>query len=269
MPEPYPILLEDGSSLDWRNARYSTDLRVGDGYATVTNSLEEAPQLQSLIEQGTARWALELRCPTTLLSRWEHSDTAQCTTKWDAAEIQGELYFTPGLITVKPLSLTAEGLSDLWATPISVPRGCWLARGDVSRAKSLAASLLTFFPRSDLREGDMEVLPDTSGGDLHFNVFVSEQLFPQCRVRRDLQIAALIAAFGRIPHLDADDVPETGEEATVYRILASIKERLIESNVPVWGEGRNENFDPARAATAIEQFLIELPSVDSVDGGHS
>ena len=115
----------------------------------------------------------------------------------------------------------------------------------------------------------MEVLPDTSGGDLHFNVFVSEQLFPQCRVRRDLQIAALIAAFGRIPHLDADEGTEAAGDAAEYKSLASIKERLIESNVPVWGEGRNENFDPARAATAIEQFLIEQPSVNPVDGNHS
>ena len=75
MPEPYPILLEGGSSLDWEAARYSTELRVGDGYATVTHTLQGAPQLQSLIEQGAARWALELRCPTTLLSRWEHSET--------------------------------------------------------------------------------------------------------------------------------------------------------------------------------------------------
>ena len=269
MPEPYPILLEDGSSLDWETARYSTDLIVGDGYATVTNKLDGAPQLQAMLEEGTARWALELRCPTTLLSRWDHSETAECTAKWDAAEVQGELYFTPGLITTKSVSLTSEGLSDLWATPIRVPRGCWLARGDVRRAKSLAASLLTFFPKPDLREGDMEVLHDTSGGDLHFNVFVSEQLFPQCRARRDLQIAALIAAFGRIPHLDAYDGPEAVEDAAEYKILASIKERLIESNVPVWGEGRNENFDPARAATAIAQFLIDQPSVDPVEGDHS
>lgn len=264
MPEPYPILLEDGSSLDWEAARYSTELNVGDGYATVTHVLEDAPELQLLIEQGAARWVLELRCPTTLLSRWERSETAVCTAKWDAAEVQGELYFTPGLITIEPVSLTGQGLSGPWTAPIRVPRGCWLARGDVRRAKSLAASLLTFHSKTELREGEMEVLPDTSSGDLHFNVFVSEQLFPQCPVRRDVQIAALIAAFGRIPHLDAEDVPEAVGDGARYGILASIKGKLRESNVPVWGDGLNENFDPARAATAIERFLV-----DSADGDHS
>ncbi len=256
MPKPYPILLEDGSSLDWEVARYSTELRVGNRYATVTHQLEGASQIQSLIKQGEARWVLEVRCPTTLLSRWEQSETAVCTAKWDAAEVQGELYFTPGLITIKPVSLTGEDLSDLWTAPIKVPRGRWLARGDVTRAKSLAASLLTFHAKPELSEGEMEVQHDTSGGDLHFKVYVSEHLFPQCSVRRDLQIAALIAAFGKIPHLDEDDAE--------YGILASIKERLRESNVPVWGDGDNEEFDPARAATAIEQF-----SVDPVKGDGS
>lgn len=257
MREPYPILLEDGSSLDWDIARYSTELKVGDGYAAVTHTLEGAPQLQSLIEQGTAKWVLELRCPTTLLSRWEHSETAACIAKWDAAEVQGELYFMPGLITTKPITLTNEGLSDLWSLPIQVPRGCWLARGDIRRAKSLAASLLTFFSRPDFREGEMAVEPDLSGGDLHFNVYVSEQLLPQCLVRRDLQVAALIAAFGRIPHLEADAGQETAEDAAEYGILGTIKERLLESNVPVWGSEDNQYFDPARAATAIEQFFVD------------
>lgn len=249
MSESYPILLEDRSSLDWEASRYLTDLRVGNGYVTVTNTLEGAEQLQSLIERGAAKWVLELRCPTTLMSRWEHSETPVCTAKWDAEEIQGELYFTPGLITTEPISLTSKGLSNLWTAPIGIPSGRWLARGDVTRAKSLAASLLTFHAKRELSEGEMEVQHVTSGGDLHFNVYVSEQLFPQCPVRRDLQIAALIAAFGKIPHLDEDDAE--------YGILASIKGRLRESNVPVWGDGQNEEFDPARAATAIEQFLVD------------
>lgn len=262
MPELLPILLEDGSSLDWEAARYSTELRVGNGYATVTHTLEGALQLHALVEQGAAGWALELRCPTTLLSRWEHSETAVCRAKWDPVEVQGEIYFTPGLIALKPVELTDEGLSDLWTTPIQVPPGCWLARGDVRRSKSLAASLLTFLPDPELNQGAMEVRPDTSGGDLHFNVFVSEELFPQCPVRRDLQIAALIAAFGRIPHLDPDSGPDAAEDVSEYRILASIKERLNEAGVPLWGDGQNDNFDPALAATAIEQFSVDVVESD-------
>ncbi len=262
MYEPYPILREDGSSLDWESARYSTELVVGDGYATVTHILEGAQQLQSLVELGAAHWALELRCPTTLLSRWELRKTAVCTAKWDPAEVQGELYFTPGLITRETVTLTGDGLGELWTPPIRVPPGCWLVRGDVTRAKSLAASLLTFHPKTDLRDGEMEVQPDTGGGDLHFKVFVSEQLFPQCPVRRDLQIAALIAAFGRIPHLDSEGAPDAEEDVVEFPILATIKERLREVGVSTWGAEDNENFDPARAATAIEQFAIDVVDSD-------
>lgn len=256
------MLLEDSSSLDWEAASYSTELIVGDGYATVTHMLKDAPQLQSLVDQDKARWALELRCPTTLLSRWELSETTECMAKWDQTEVQGELYFTPGMITINPISLTSEGLSDLWTFPIKIPRGCWLVRGDVTRAKSLAASLLTFHSTSRLSEGEMEVRPDISSGDLHFKVYVSEKLFPHCPIRRDLQIAALVAAFGRIPHLDNEGDSDGDDEASEYRILSSIKERLRELNVPVWGEGQDENFDPARAATAIEQFSIDQLSTE-------
>ena len=259
------MLLEDGSSLDWKAALYSTELSVGDGYATVTHILKDAPQLQSFVDTGKARWALELRCPTTLLSRWELSETTVCTAKWNPTEVQGEIYFTPGLITVKPISMTSDGLSDLWTIPLMIPRGCWLIRGDITRAKSLAASLLTFHSTSRLSEGEMEVRPDISSGDLHFKVYVSEKLFPQCPVRRDLQIAALVAAFGRIPHLDVENDSGGDDEASEYRILSSIKERLRELNVPVWGEGQDENFDPARAATAIEQFFIDQPPGEPAD----
>ena len=163
----------------------------------------------------------------------------------------------PGLIAVEHINLSGEGLSAVWDPPISVPRGCWLARGDVTRAKSLAASLLTFYPKSDLSAGEMEVRPVTHSGDLHFNVYVSEQLYPQCKVRRDLQIAALIAALGRIPHLDPANDPEVDDDSSQFSALTSIRERLIEQNVPVWGDGQNDHFDPARAATAIEQFLVD------------
>lgn len=64
--------------------------------------------------------------------------------------------------------------------------------------------------------------------------------------------------------LDAEDGPEAAEDAAEYPILASIKEHLLESNVSVWGGGDNQNFDPARATTAIEQF-----SVDPVDNVRS
>ena len=255
MTNAKPLLLEDGSSLDWPDASYSAEMKFGESYATVTHELVGATQLHRLLERGAACWIVELRCPSTLLSRWAESQTSVCTVKWDPTEIQGELYCSAGLVTTEPVTLTAEGLSDLWAAPIAIPAGYWLARSDTTRSKSLAASLITFYPDGNLVGGQIEVRHVTGDGDLHFNVYVSEQLYPQCRTRRDLQIAALIAAFGRIPHLDeTNDADETG---ATYPILESVKDRLRQANVPLWGGELNQDFDPARAATAIEEFTVE------------
>ena len=45
----------------------------------------------------------------------------------------------------------------------------------------------------------MTVSPDTSTGDLRFHVKLSPNMYETCYRNRDVQIAALIAAFGRIP----------------------------------------------------------------------
>ena len=95
----------------------------------------------------------------------------------------------------------------------------------------------------------MHVEPDTSSGDLRFLVHLSPRHYAEgLRDNRDVQIAALIAAFGRIPFLDQDD------EAR-YPILTFIKAVLQDKGIPHWGEAA-EDFDPAAAATAIEPFYL-------------
>ena len=134
--------------------------------------------------------------------------------------------------------------------------GCWLARGTVLRTQSLAASLLQFHKKNALKNGEMEVTPDFTTGDLRFNVWLAPRYFDEViRNNRDVQIAALIAAFGRIPLLDSED----GEDVAV---LAHIKAALNEAGVPAWGGELNAEFDPARAATAIEAFQIPTPTGD-------
>ncbi len=99
----------------------------------------------------------------------------------------------------------------------------------------------------------MEVTPDTTGGDLRFNVWLSPNYFNQMiQSNRDVQVAALIGAFGRIPLLDT-----YGESD--FAILGHIKSALTEAGVPIWGD-ENAEFDPAMAATAIEPFYVPPPS---------
>lgn len=253
-----PILRADGASLDWTEARYSVDVKIRGRQAIATHALRDAPQLEALVADGAARWTLEVRCPRTLLARSTHNSEPKMIAQWSADEISGELYVTPGLVAVRPLLLSTEGLNALWGEePIGVAAGRWLARGPIQRTESLSASLLTFEVKDGLRDGEMEVTPNPASGDLRFTVWLSRTYheYVSTEQPRDVQIAALIAAMGRIPFIESPD----GDE---YPTAALIRSQLEDEGIPAWGDEANSEFDPARAATAIEAFQIPVLSGD-------
>ena len=103
----------------------------------------------------------------------------------------------------------------------------------------------------------MAVEPDLTTGDLRFNVWLAPTYFDrEIQSNRDVQIAALIGAMGRVPLLDQ------GEEDS-YAILSHIRAALNQAGVPAWGPELNAEFDPARAATAIERFHIRPTPEDA------
>lgn len=253
-PRAWPILRADGTSLDWTTASYAAQVKVQGRSATARHSLENADQLEALIAAGSACWVLELRCPKTLLAQMTYDSNPEMTAKWDETEVDGELFVLPGLVAVEPLQLGTGGLNDLWGNePIDIDAGSWLARGTTERTESLAASLLTFNVKDTLNDGEMEVLPDISSGDLRFNVFLSPSYFTYVSAHqpRDVQIAALIAAIGQIPKIVSTN--DAG-----YPILDQIGERLRERDVRTWDEEAGADFDPAKAATVLEPFHIPL-----------
>ena len=252
-----PLLREDRSSIDWLHAQYRAEINISGRAATATNTLIDAGALDALIQAGDAEWALELRCPKTLLARVVRSSDPEVRCEWQQTEVDGELFLTSGLIAVRDCKLSADGLNRLWGKePIAVPAGHWLARGLVLRTKSLASSLLEFHKKPDLKDGEMEVTPDITSGDLRFRVWLAPNYFDKViQDNRDVQIAALIAAFGRIPFVDSDD-------SEGYAVLSHIKAALSEAGVPSWGPELNADFDPARAATAIEAFQIAVSPED-------
>lgn len=251
----HPVLYEDGTSLDWPDAGYRVEVKVTASSAVVEHTLLAAPALSRLIEDGNAEWAVELRCPKTLFSTMTYHNQATANVHWDATDVDGEMYLLPGLVSVRAFELPTEGLSDVWGlAPIQIQPGSWLVRGDVRSANSLASSLLSFHVESDLDEGAMRVRPDTGNGDIHFNVFVSAGLLGACRTDRNVQMAALIAALARLPNLDQDD-PQAEDPVLQYPSLQRVHDRLREQGVTTWLE---DDFDPARAATALELFDVSL-----------
>ena len=120
----FTMLFEDGSSIDWPQARYQVDVTVSGHSATAVNRLNAAPELQSLIESGNASWALELRCPKALLARVAQSSDSKIRVEWSPSEVDGELFLTPGLVTARDCALEPSGLNQLWGDePIHLPAG--------------------------------------------------------------------------------------------------------------------------------------------------
>ena len=99
--------------------------------------------------------------------------------------------------------------------------------------------------------------PFTGEGDLRFHVKMSPGMFDARAKDRDVQIAALIAAFGRIPGLvgpPQDGAADEPEEAAQFPVLERIRSELERANVADWTDP--SEYDPARAATAVEAFVL-------------
>jgi len=262
---PLPILLEDGSRYDWSDASYAPEVSVGRNSATVQHRLTGAPALHKLIEDGTAVWAVEMRCPKTLMARVETStspDDPQVVS-WSPDEVDDMVYIVPGLIARTPLSLGRSGLTSLWtdAGELHVPAGWWLAKGQARRSKTLTESLVTFQRNKDMGKGTMEVSPNYGGGRLRFTVKMAPDVFKQARSDRTLQVAALVGVCGWFPRVFggavAESRPESGtsdarDEDPLARELGERLRRKRE-NVALWDDG---SYDPALVATLLEPLHI-------------
>lgn len=248
-----PVLTEDDSRLDWPDAAYRPEVRIGGGAARIAHRLEGAPTLERLIAGGAARWAVELRCPRTLLARVETSDDAGHEAAWSAAEAHGAVFVIPGVVAVRPLRLEAPELGALWrGERLDVPAGWWLARGVTRRDSTLRESLLSFEPDADLPPGAMAVDPRRDEGRPRFVVRLASDAWT-ARHDRSLQVAGLIGVCARFPREFA-----AGDEDE-HAIVREIRDRLEEAGVPAWDDDR---WDPARAATAIERFAAGEPEPD-------
>lgn len=256
-PDSLPILLEDGSRLDWLEAEYATEVRVRRGQASIRHRLSRAPTLKRMVEDRTAAWAVEVRCPKTLLARVETSSDDHQTVRWSPDDVDGDIFILPGLLAVTDTVLDRSDLSVIWkeAGELRTPCGWWLAKGDTSRANTLMDSLLTFRRDETLKGGRMAIDPDTSGGNLRFIVRVAPDVFDAAKSSRTLQVAALVGVCGMFPRwLDNDEEP----------LAAELKNRLKAAcpDVVLWDDPSDSSYDPAFIATLLEPFHVGLAERD-------
>ncbi|WP_419861456.1 hypothetical protein [Candidatus Palauibacter sp.] len=245
-----PILVEDRSRVDWCNAVYEADVQVEPTRATVTHNLRHAPTLERLVEIGQAKWATELRCPKTLLSRVEEGVETRQVVEWSGDSVDGDMFVIPGLLAVQDLRLrpSAGELISIWDdSAFEVRRGWWLARGSARRTKTLGQSLLRFRLAKKLDDGQMRIERDQSEEDLCFHVHLAEDIWPD-RFVRHVQMAALIGALGQLGTTLGDREDDEQEP----RIADDIRQKLERAGVPTWDDPTT--YDPAWAATVIEPF---------------
>ncbi|MYA49719.1 MAG: hypothetical protein F4045_03265 [Chloroflexi bacterium] len=243
--EAPPVLSEEGLRMDWPDARYTTTAKIWSSGASITNTLEGSAILEQLVQDNLAKWVVEVRCPKSLYCRIYEQAERDFNLSWNAADIDGRLFLIPGLVATGELTLpTTELLPGIWeASTVTIPQGWWLAKGQTYANESLSQSLLTFKPDESLPIGCMRVDPETGSGDLRFVVNLAADLYARIRTSRDVQVAGLIGACARLPEFTEGDYP----------ILSEVETWLDSQGVLTW---KDENYDPARAATAIEKFTV-------------
>ena len=263
-----PVLLEDGSSLDWPSASYSPTIGIGDQMARIEHRVEGAPSLTEMVERGEAVWAVELRCPKTLFARTSMSKFAEHAVRWDEGDIDGPAWLIPGLLATTDLSVTdTDALHEVWhdASP-SFPAGFWIARGDARRVTPFRDSLLSFQLDITVPPGRMAVESDRSTGDLRFVVRAAADVHHEAMGgNRAVLIAALVGVCGHFPRefgSAADDEPG-GDDGAVSALADELRERLGEAGVATWDD--IDLYDPAAAATALEPFAFAAPTT-GLDG---
>ncbi len=212
----------------------------------MTNRLVNAPDLELLMAQGRAKWSIEIRAPAALWSRTKLTSLDDKTVILSPEETGPEVFIISRLVAVEDFNLPTRRLNPAWHENdvVKIPKGVWLALGNIWRAESSVSSILKFMKSDHLPSGRMEITgPDDQ---FQFIISVAPDLFARRRYK-DVQIAALIGVMGRMPAV-ADSLGEGNEPP----VLRTIKTKLEEEEVITWDD--RDNYDAATAATALEPF---------------
>ena len=242
----YPQLRADLTSADYPGAFYENKVFVTGSSARVINSLVNAPDLESLMAQGKAKWSIEIRAPAALWSRTELTSLDDKTVNLSPEDTGPEVFIISRLVAIEDLELPTSRLNPAWHDDdiVEIPKGVWLALGSIWRSESSVSSILKFIKSDHLPNGRMEI--EGPDDQFQFIVSVAPDLFAR-RSYRDVQIAALIGVMGKLPAV-ADSLGEGNEPP----ILRMIRIRLEGEDVATWED--RDNYNAAAAATALEPF---------------
>lgn len=251
----FPRLYTEQPTLDWKYAKYQCQITPRRDTATVNHQLKTAKSIEQLVYQEKAKFALEVRCPKTLWSETHVFTSPNHVVNWDPYQVDHRTYLIPGVILTQDIEQTLEELGMTFESDelFRIKAGYWLARGQVITIGSLG-TLLHFKPNDSLPSGLMKILPNTGGGHLRFTVEVSKDLYPRTKNEvqdRDLLIAALVGAIGKLKQMEAKEE----DLGMVETVIKTLNVYLKKNQLSVWEE-MGDDWDPAIVATALEPFKI-------------
>lgn len=251
-----PVLDVSGinPNLDWTNAGYAVQShRVAPDCYKVIHEIAGAQPLLDLIQQGSAEWVVEARCPATVYSSvFGSAADRETIVRLPPNETIGTVDLWPGIVATKECRLNTEFLSEIWRreSEIDVSKGWWLARHGPLAVGDALGSIIAFRPDDNLAKGDLRIAASVTGGEFRFVI----QLHPdQIEHTNDdaFQIMALSTAFAMLPSQPEMEIE--GETVPASRIGTDLLGKLRNLGVPSWDQG--DQWDPMRAATS----LIGLP----------
>lgn len=246
----YPVLRSNEvATLDWLQGEYLGKVVFQGDHAKVSQEIIACRQLEQHLRDGSLRWALELRSPSTLYADVIELNGADDSVKLPNAEIDDVIYAIPGALAIKSIELDpVDGLASLWdGASIEVPVGTWLVRGSIYSSKNQVQSLIAFDVDERLPPGTMRIAEPSGPDGLQFIVYLAPNISPRFNDRNILH-AALVGVFSKLPSVAAEVEADTG----AGRQLASIQKKLEENNINSWED--HDDYDPALAATGFEPF---------------
>ena len=258
-PVSVPVLDDAGDemSLDWLDALYSATVTGAGGNWRVQHRLEGAAGVADLITSGAASFAAEARCPRTLFSQMELSQSPDMEIEFDESMTREPVFVVPGIIAVRDCDLATSDAAVIWrrcGTSVPVAKGTWLARGR-ARSEDLACSLLVIDEADWLDDHEMsiEAYPDQDG-NTRLRILIPTSQRP--RLSEKAFIAqAWQAAMAYLPSCEAFDLDS--DNSADNHLAAELEAKL--SGLALWND--RAAWDPLRAATR----LLGMPAPDGLD----